>query len=241
MIAGYKKSKLAAASLILTGLTMFVLVNFTKVANLEAVTFNSRPVEDFQKAYGLDSLQSLFGQPLDSLTSQLLLEANIARVDINYSLPGQLNITTNQFDPACFVLDSKSGQLMGLTSQGRLVPIRDRQSNWELPVITSVRTGKLFGNCKDVRVGLIVNHLNQLRSDQEDIFRLINEIDLSNSACVIVSISGLPYKLRTSAVELGRQLEGFMRFLRQYQPELEDTKELDLRFADMIIQVGRGR
>jgi hypothetical protein len=162
-------------------------------------------------------------------------------VDISYSLPGQLNITTNQFDPACFVLDSKSGQLMGLTKEGRLVPIRDRQSNWELPVITSVLTGKLYENCKDVRVGLIVGHLEQLRSEQKDLLRLINEFDLSSKECVIVSISGLPYKLRATADNMADQLIGFMNFLQRYQPELEETKELDLRFADMIIQVERGR
>ena len=33
----------------------------------------------------------------------------------------------------------------------------------------------------------------------------------------------------------------FLKFLERYHPNLEETREIDLRFNDMIIQVGKGR
>ena len=235
------KLRLIALAVIVCGVTLFVLFNYTNVSNLEAVTFNGEPLDDFGAGLGLSLERPILKQPLDSLSDALLARNDIARVDINYSLPNRLEIFTNRFDPVCFGLDQKTGRLIGLTNEGRVVPIDPTQSDWELPTLTSIRAGKLYQYTNDVRVRVIAENLIRLKNDHRDLFHLISEINLANKNYLRVTISGLPYRLRVEAAELDRQMIGFLQFLEMYHPTLEDTRELDLRFDDMIIQVRKGR
>lgn len=228
-------------AVILLGALIFVLTNFTGVSNLQAVTFNGQPIEDFSDGLGLSPDKPILEQPLDSLGVALLARDDIVRVDIDYSLPNRLDIVTNRFEPVCFALDMKSGQMVGLTQEGRVVPIDTKQSDWELPTITSITTGKLYAYTSDVRVRLIVENLIKLKNAQPDLARLITEIDLAKPDYVQVSIAGLSYTLRAGAADLDQQMIGFLKFLELYHPTLDDTREIDLRFDDMIIQVGKGR
>lgn len=237
----HPRLRFAVVAVILIGTLLFVLANFTSVSNLHAVTFNGKPLEDFSKGLGLSSEKPILRQPLDSLGAALLERDDIARVDIDYSLPNGLAIVTNHFEPVCFALDMSSGRMVGLTAEGRVVPINPEQSDWELPTVTSIRTGKLYQYTSDVRVRVIVENLMKLKNEQPDLARLITEIDLAKPDYVRVSIAGLPYTLRAGAAELELQIIGFLKFLERYHPALEDTREIDLRFDDMIIQVGKGR
>lgn len=241
MILARTKLKLAAISLIIFGVVLFVLINFTSVSNLQAVSFNGREIKDFDSDFGLSQALPILKQPLDSLSEALLARDDIARVDIDYAFPNRLEIVTNRFDPVCFALDMKTGRLVGLTAEGRVVPLDPDQSDWELPIITSITTGKLYQYTSDVRVRLIVENLISLKQEQRDLFRLITEIDLAQADHVRLSISGLPYRLRAHAAELDEQMIGFLQFLEKYHPALDDTRELDLRFDDLIIQVRKGR
>lgn len=241
MILSRPGLRLAAFALILIGVGMFVLVNFTSVSNLKAVTFNGELVEDFKTGLGLSQELPILKQPLDSLSEALLARDDIARVEIDYSLPNRLKIVTNRFDLVCFALDMRTGRLSGLTTEGRIVPIDPNQSDWELPTITSVKVGRLYQYTGDIRVRVIVESLIKLKKKHRDLFRLITEINLAKPDFIRLSISGLPYYLRARAAELDEQMVGFLRFLEKYHPSLDDTRELDLRFDDMIIQVRKGR
>ena len=160
----------------------------------------------------------------------------IARVDIEFSLPGRLDIQTNRFTPACFVLDKVSGRLLGLNPQGRVVPLASTKGDFEHPVLTRVAAGRLFERCDDVRVATVVTQLERLADDNPDLYRLIDEIDFGSPEFVTIAVSGLPYRLKANAVKLHDQLSGFIRFAESYQASIENAREYDLRFDNMIIK-----
>jgi hypothetical protein len=221
------------------GLGLMVLVELTDWDRLEAVTLNERQVSDWESRFSLDPEGSLFEQPLSDLATGLLEDTAIARVDFEYSLPGTLRIKTNRFTLSCFILDRATGRLHGLNRQGRLIPLAASQNDWEHPVLTGVRAGRLFKLCDDIRVGLIVEQLERLADDNPDLYRLIEEIDFSSEAYVMVSISGLPYRLKANADVFYDQLTGFIRFVEKYQSCVDDASEYDLRFDNMIIKSSR--
>ncbi len=240
MIGLSTRIKLVMLGVIVFGVTLFVVVNFTDAARLEAVTLDGEPVNDFVSRLGLHDNRTSLKQPVDSLCKALLSDGDIVKVDVSYGLPHTIEVRTNCFDPACFALDKRSGQLLGLTDEGRVVPVPTDQSDWERPLITGIGTGALYGYCNDVRVNIVVQQLAKLREDHSDFYRLVAELDFSKKQYVLATISGLPYQLRLGAENLLPQLTEFICFIEQYSPDLSNTRLLDMRFDEMIIQVGEG-
>ena len=224
---------------ILTGLA--VTVDFTGLCRLEAVTLDGSPLEGWEEEYGLSRGSMILRQPLDHLAAAILAEDEVVKVDIDYRLPRRIEIRTNRFAPVCLVLDNKSGTMKGLTAQGRVVLLEPETVDWENPVLVNVIADSLYGFCSDHRVRCVVPQLTEVRENYTDLYRLIDEIDFGSPDCLTLSFSGLPYRLRVDAGQLAWQLEGFVVFLEQYQPNLEATRILDLRFDDMIIQEERVR
>lgn len=227
---------LSLLGIIAAGLGLMVLLELTEWNRLEAVTLNGQPVEDWASRFGLDPEASLFDQPLEQVAAGLLDDTAIARVDMVFTLPGQLDIRTNRFTPACFVLDRVSGRLLGLNPQGRVVPLASSGADFEHPVLTSVTAGRLFELCDDARVPTVVAQLEKLADDNPDLYRMIDEINFGSKEFVTISVSGLPYRLKANAVNLYDQLSGFIRFAESYQTSVNDAKEYDLRFDNMIVK-----
>ncbi|MFZ5981724.1 MAG: hypothetical protein ACOYVF_13960, partial [Candidatus Zixiibacteriota bacterium] len=176
-------------------------------------------------------------QPLDRLARELLARRDIIRVEVDYQLPGGLNITTNNLKPVCFVLDRGSGTLYGLDHCARIIKTDDFVEDWEMPVLTNVQVQRPYAPCPDYRVALLVPQLESLREENLDLFRLIDEIDLENSRYAIVSLSGLPYRLKLQAENFFRQFNAFVKFVENYETDFTEVKMVDLRFEDMIITV----
>ena len=83
MITLSRKRKLILLSLFLVGLSVVVIVNFTNICNLQAVTFDGEPVTKFDEKLGLEPTSPILNQPLDSLGEALLQRKGIVKVDIN--------------------------------------------------------------------------------------------------------------------------------------------------------------
>jgi hypothetical protein len=231
--------KLVAVAILFLGALVFALDNFTAVAHLEAVTFDREPVEGYEQEYGLTSQKSILAQPLDSLGEALLNRPGIVKVDISYRPPDGIDIATNRFTPVCFALDASRGRVVGLTCRRRIIPVDPDQADWEHPLLSGVAIGGMYTTCSDVRVGLIIEQLDKLRDDHLDLYRLIAEIDLSHPNYLLVSVSGLPFKLRLTAERLAEQLAEFIRFVEKFTPRLDSAAVVDMRYEDMIIRVDR--
>ena len=218
-----------------------VMVNFCGLCDLEAVTLDGSPLEGWEEEYGLSRGSMILRQPLDYLAAAILADDEVVKVDIDYRLPRKIEIRTNRFAPVCLVLDSRSGTMKGLTAQGRIVLLEPEIVDWENPVLVNLVADSLYGFCRDHRVRHVIQQLAEIHENYADLYRLIDEIDFGSPDCLTLSISGLPYRLRVSAGQLARQLDGFVVFLEQFHPNLEATRTLDLRFDDMVIQEERAR
>jgi hypothetical protein len=228
--------RLILLAVVLCGAGLVSIVEFTQWETLQAVTLDGIPVENPSLKLGFHSDASVLKQPLESVAKLLLLSEQTARVDMEIDLPTSLRIRTNRFTPVGLVLDRVSGRLVGLTDDGRTVPLREDFEDWEQPIITGVAVGKIFERCDDPRVELIVPQLVQLYDENRLLYRLIDEIDLSLLDYVTVTVSGLPYHLKATADDLFHQVTGFFEFMELYQTPIDTSSLVDLRFSDLIIQ-----
>ena len=228
--------RLALLAVVIFGLGLMSVMEFTDWHVLEAVTLNGEPVNDPEATLGFDKDASVLNQPLSEVASRLLADDKIAKVDISYGFPATLHVQTNRFTPVGLVLDHNNGRLLGLNAQGRVVPLSPDHRNWEHPVITGTTAGGIFEPCADPRVALLAPQLVRLADDNIELYRLIDEIDLRSATFATVTISGLPYQLKVSAASFMEQTLGFVRFLERYESEADSARMIDMRFANMIVQ-----
>lgn len=230
------RTRFMLALAIVVGGAFIYAIEFTDWHQLEAVTLDGAPMENYEARLGLDDAKPLTHQPLNVAAIKLLKRDSVAKVDFAYDLPHGLRIETNKFRPVCTVVDRATGRILGVNQLGRVVPLREDYGDWEHPMITGVSVAGVYQPCRDSRVQRLVPELERLKDDSAELFRLIEEIDFSDSTCVKVVVSGLPYTLKVSAESLCEQMTGFVRFLERYEPDLDSARQFDLRYADMIIQ-----
>jgi hypothetical protein len=228
--------RLALIAVVVFGLGLMSVMEFTDWHVLQAVTLNGERVGDPEADLGFRNGASVLDQPLGAVAAQLLADDKTAKVDISYSFPASLHVETNRFTPVGLMLDRNNGRLFGLNVQGRVVPLSPDRRNWEHPVITGTTAGGILELCSDPRVGLLAPQLVRLADDNLDLYRLIDEIDLRSATFATVTISGLPYQLKVQAASFAKQTLGFVRFLEKYESEADSARMIDLRFANMIVQ-----
>ena len=225
----------ATVALLVVGLTLVLTVHFADACRLESVRVDGEPMSEWQKSFDVLRPAALVSQQVDSLASVLLADEDVFKVDIDYRLPNELDIRLNDFEPVCYVVGKESGKLFGLNRNGRLIALKRSELDWERPVFTGVTTGNLHSFCRDPRVKIAIDQLEELREDNAGLYRLLDELDFSSSDHVRATIAGLPYYLWVRAERLTPDFERYLEFARNFQPDLADVYRMDLRYDDMII------
>jgi hypothetical protein len=230
------KIRLILSAVVLGGAALVSLLEFSQLQRLAAVTLDGRRVVDPQKTLGLDPTASVLDQPLNIAARYLLIDDQTVRVDFDIALPASLEIRTNRFVPFCLVLDRATGSILGLNAQGRAVPLAEDYDDWQQPLITGVTANQVLQTCDDPRVAVIVTQLGMLVDENKELFRLIDEIDLSAKDCVMVTFSGLPYRLKVGEDGFFEQTTGFFNFVETYRTNVDSAGIIDLRYAGLIVQ-----
>ncbi len=230
-----KKIKLIAAGILISGLGFFIVVNYTDACHLENVFINGKSIENWSERLGLNENEALVKCPVDSVAREILIEEKIFKVDVAYLLPNELEIKTNNFKPVCFVIGQETGRMFGLDESGRLIGLENAEIDWEQPVFTGVKTADLFNYCNDFRVPIAIKQLEIIRRKQIDVYRLIDEIDFSNSGYLVTTLSGMDLKLWVRADRLLENLSRMIDFIHKYDTDISNLDHLDLRYDDMII------
>ena len=211
------------------------MLQFSSVCDLQAVTLDGAPVDDWPDELGLLAGESILRQPVDSLLSGLLADEEVRKVDVAYELPNRISIVTNDFEPTAFVLSENTGKIYGLDKFGRVVPMQAEIEDWERPVVVNGRVTDLFSPCADSRVTLAVAGLRQLKDRNCDLYRLLTELDFSRLDRVTVSVAGLPVTVWLSAGSINEQLSEFANFIERYGPDLDSVAVIDMRYRGQIV------
>ncbi|UCG63095.1 MAG: hypothetical protein JSV52_07375 [Candidatus Zixiibacteriota bacterium] len=230
-----RKTLLIMILTVIAGSVLLFSVSYTDACRLQEVTLNEQPIRSWEGKLALNAEKSIVRQPVDSLAGTLIAAPDIYKVDVSYELPGRIEIKTNNFEPVCFLVDAGSGELFGLTEQARVVSLQHSEFDWEHPVLTSVMAGPAYGYCHDVRVGVVVEQLERLRNVNVVLYRLISEIDFGQKSYVLVSLSGLPYRLKVRVESFREDMLEFVEFVSRFAPDLEGVTTIDMRFENMII------
>lgn len=230
-----RRIQLAVLAGAVIGLTMMAVVNLSEACRLKTVVLNDQSLKDWHEQLGLLPDHALLSQPAAKAASKLLSRQEVFKVDIGYAWPDRLEIATNRFTPVVCLLDRSTGRLFGCDKNARIVSLDPTVLDWERPVITGLEAGLLHSFCSDARVGILIDKLKTLRDEKLDLYRLVEEIDLSNKHQVIVSLAGLPYRLKMTADRLLDGIDRSVEFVTSFDADLEKVRLLDVRFDDMII------
>ncbi len=240
MKAFSRKTRILLALSLVAGLSVIALIEFSSVCTLQAVTLDDRPITDIKAELGLKPHKPLVRQPVERLAAKLLDKKGVFRVDISFQIPHGIALTTNAFTPVCFALDDASGKMYGLNHKARVTELSRPVPDWERPVITGAKTRGLYRYMDDIRTIVVVEQLEQLRNTNPSLYRLIEQIDLSQQREVRVNIAGLPYTVRLRAEMLACDLDRFVAFITHYAPPLDSVRTIDLRFDNLIITAQKG-
>ncbi|MBD3257867.1 hypothetical protein GF377_05490 [candidate division GN15 bacterium] len=232
------KTRWILLAVTLIGIAVMGVMEFSSWHQLEAVTLDGEPVENWDEALGLQRGRSILEQPVEHVAAEMLQDTAVVRVDVSYALPDRIDITTNRFTPVCYALDAESGRMYGLNHQGRFVPLKGERQDWEHPILTGITASGLYELARDSRVSLVIPQLRDLADDNVDLYRLIDEIDLHSENYTLVTLSGLTYRLKMHAADLHQQISTFIRSVERYPMEIDEARLIDLRFDNLIVQKG---
>lgn len=218
------------------GLTLISLIEFGELCDLEAVTLDGAPVSDWETRYALNPKRPLVDQPTDDLTRDLMRRRGVARIELAYTLPHQLEIRTNQFAAACFAVDQVNGTMRGLTAEGRIIELPDRPDDWQHPILTGVSLGALHQRCRDLRVLQVIPELIALHAVDTVSYRLLREIDFSSPDYLEATFDDLAAQVRVSHFNLAEELRSFRSFYQGVIPSQDSGRIFDARHEGTIVQ-----
>ncbi|MEA1981380.1 MAG: hypothetical protein U9N54_10440 [candidate division Zixibacteria bacterium] len=229
------KYRLIALGVIVIALVMMISINYTDAFQLERVYLDGKELTDWgEELDGIDSGVTI-KQSLESAAKSMLSKKGIFRIDMAIRTPNEIEIMTNDFKPFCFVLDKSRGELLGLNENGRIIPLTNNDIDWECPVITGVKVKKIFHRSENVRLVVLLDELKELHDNHLDLFRTIEEIDISNDKYVKVQPDGLDYYLKIRPDNFNKDMERFVEFMENYYPETEYIRSINFCNDKMIV------
>lgn len=234
-----KKVK-AVLALILLGMLIFVIiVNFTEFCTLEAVTVDGQGPGKWNKKSLLIKDKSILRQPLKEFKENSLADEKILKLDYKYVWPHTLNVEVNTISPECLLLDRNNGVLYGLDEHGRVFPLKPELVDWERPVLTGISIRKMYQCPSEIRLREVLPALSQLRSEKENFFRLIEQVDFSSNDFIEVAIAGHEHAVRVRSDYFLGDMKRYVDFAAKYNQELEGIKVIDLRQDGQIVTKGK--
>lgn len=233
-----KRVKIGLSIATLVGATLVVLVNFTNVCGLQAVTLDGAPVENWPEQYSMLESRSIARQSLDSLAKAVLARDDVFKVNVDLSGLHTVAINTNEYTPECFLVDRKSGKLYGLDERARVLPLDNATPDWERPVLTGLRAGNFFQTCRAAGVQTLVDELRELRDEREDFYRLIEEIRFEQDGSLTTQVAGLAYRLRMVPERFCSGIDQYLKFATKFDTDLTEITQMDVRIDNMVVTRG---
>ncbi len=227
-----KKMKISFLGCIVTAVTLLVVVNFTDAFQLQSIYLNSEEIQNWHEDFDSTNVINL---SLEQTANTMLDKNGIYKVDLKVDLPNNIEIISNDFDAVCYMVDKNSGKIYGLDKDARLISLKNQFNDWELPIITGVAAGKLYHRINDTKIAILAGKINLLREKHNDLYRILEEIDVSNEKYLKVYPAGLPYYLKIRLEKFNYDLDRFVDFIGKYDLVLDEINQINFCCDDMVI------
>lgn len=182
--------------------------------------------------------QNLFVLPLENAVENLLSKKNIYKVDLDYHLPDGIIVKVNDIRPIALVIGEDGKSRFRLGENGCLLPLDSTIRQYDFPIITGLKKCLVYRSHNDDRLKLIVRQLTRIKKNLPDFYLALSSIDMSDSKYISICMDGLPFRVDTYAGSLYITIKKLKIFILEFNPDLHDIKELDMRSEGLIIAVG---
>ncbi len=180
---------------------------------------------------------NLLALPLDRITDKILKDSDVYRVDIDFDLPGMLEIHLNDIVPLALLL-ARDGQALFCVDKNGVVYKYDYETyGLDYPIITGLENYKLHSRLRDSRIAPLLEQLMHIKESDMDSYLSLTSIDLSDSEKVVMYVEGLPFNVLTDSGSIQKSITKLKLFLMGQNHDLSQIKQLDLRTDGLIIAV----
>ena len=211
------------------------VISFTNVSTIEAVSLSGTMVKDWTKKYNLKKSSSVLNQPYDKLTELILQPDSALKVELSFSWPHTLNLELNSITPSCLLLSKESSRLYGLDKNCRVVPLSGTDIDWERPLFIGVKKTKLYECCPDSRVKRVLDALAEIRENNINFYRLIEQVAFAKENRIEIMVSGFDHKVWVTADRTLSDLDRYLEFIAGFELDLTNIKLIDMRLKEMVI------
>ena len=239
MTAISKKTKLVFAITLSTMLAVLLIVSFTEICTLRAITVDGQSIEKWNTKSPLEENKSILRQPLSDFVESTLADEKTLKLEYQYDWPHTLNINLNSISPDCLLLDRNSATLYGLDNRARVLPLKPEFVDWERPVMTGIRIRKIYECPSDIRLRKVLAGLDKLRSEKTNFYRLIEQVDFSSNDFIGVTLAGHEHIVRVHAESFFDDMNRYVDFVAKFHLQLEGIKVIDLRQDGQIVTKGK--
>jgi len=167
--------------------------------------------------------------------SSIIANEKVIKADLDFDFPDQLKIVLNDIKPLALV--RSNGKFFVLDERGYISEFDNRPTSFNFPIITGAGNCRLFAPVKNDRLHLLSVQLKQLCTENNDFYLAISSIDLSSSEYTIIKMDGLKPFLKMYAGDLLINMDYLRTFLLEFNPDLSQTKLLDMRLTGQVIAV----
>jgi len=173
---------------------------------------------------------------VDSLAAKLIELKYIKGISITRRPPRVLNITVEEFKPVAFIYGRGLNLIDG---EGFLIPIPERETQWDLPLITGINQnlGQLGQRCAAQDAHLALEIVRYLEDENPLLAGLISDISMAGKHTIELSLVRGGATIRVNRETFYKELFVLKNYIANYLDwvRLAKIEYIDLRFENQLI------
>lgn len=174
---------------------------------------------------------NLFEIDKKRMLSDAMLQDEIGNVVLHFDWSRTIKAEVNHFEPVALVGET---QLYGIDRKGRLIPYDTAWGQVDLPVLTGLKTRRLFETPPDFRVVEVIAGLDSTRLNLPGLYRQIAEIDFSDATYLTVYLTSNTSRFLAVSGGFGGQM--MKLYAVSSREDWSDGVVYNLAFDDVVIK-----
>ncbi|NMC44822.1 MAG: hypothetical protein GYA46_12960 [candidate division Zixibacteria bacterium] len=174
---------------------------------------------------------NLFQLDKQRILGEAMRQDDIGNIAFHFSWSGVINAEVNRFEPVALIGDR---EMAGIDRRGRMIPFDVEWGQVDLPILTGLKTRKLFEPPRDFRVMEVIAGLDSTRARMPAFYRQIAEVDFSDPTYLTVYLTS--NTSRFLAVSRGFAQQMVKLYAVSGREDWCDGMVYNLAFDDVVIK-----